>query len=264
MAETTRNQRQRCYLCDLPRTPWAMLLDYAEPVCRGCLNYEGADRIEGVIEGARRLKRLHGFHGSQDSARVASKGESGGATRQLKQRDGKRSAAPLENGRPTLVRGESLPATCDGRYRKDSLGRVFSFDSGSTSTKSAFATISTTSSVIDSVASPPLERDSPSSSNPTLSQQRSGKDNSSWLKCSLCQQRLEDTHFVQCPSVPGHKFCFPCSRNSIKEQGASNEVYCPSGEKCPLLGSDVPWAFMQGEIATILGEENKNKKERDT
>lgn len=89
------------------------------------------------------------------------------------------------------------------------------------------------------------------------------------LKCTLCNERLEDTHFVQCPSVPHHKFCFPCSRESIKSQGAANgnEVYCPSGEKCPLAGSTVPWAFMQGEIATILGgggEELKIKKERES
>ena len=94
------------------------------------------------------------------------------------------------------------------------------------------------------------------------------------LKCTLCQERLEDTHFVQCPSVPEHKFCFPCSRESIKRQGAGTEVYCPSGKKCPLVGSNVPWAFMQGEIVTILGEEYsannpkdqqlKIKKERDT
>lgn len=87
------------------------------------------------------------------------------------------------------------------------------------------------------------------------------------LKCTICNQRLEDTHFVQCPSVPEHKFCFPCSRESIKDQGAGNEVYCPSKNKCPLVGSLVPWAFMQNEIATILGDEYKElkiKKERDT
>lgn len=83
------------------------------------------------------------------------------------------------------------------------------------------------------------------------------------LCCTLCHERLEDTHFVQCPSVASHKFCFPCSRESIKQQGATGEVYCPSGEKCPLVGSNVPWAFMQGEIATILAGDVKVKKERD-
>lgn len=89
------------------------------------------------------------------------------------------------------------------------------------------------------------------------------------LKCTLCQERLEDTHFVQCPSIADHKFCFPCSRDSIKRQGAGAEVYCPSGKKCPLVGSNVPWAFMQNEIATILGDDYgtkdamKIKKERD-
>ncbi|XP_062869205.1 interferon regulatory factor 2-binding protein 2-B [Trichomycterus rosablanca] len=83
------------------------------------------------------------------------------------------------------------------------------------------------------------------------------------LCCTLCHERLEDTHFVQCPSVLSHKFCFPCSRESIKQQGAMGEVYCPSGEKCPLVGSNVPWAFMQGEIATILAGDVKVKKERD-
>lgn len=84
------------------------------------------------------------------------------------------------------------------------------------------------------------------------------------LKCTLCHERLEDTHFVQCPSVSNHKFCFPCSRDSIKKQGSGSEVYCPSGAKCPLAGTNTPWAFMQGEILTILGEEVKVKKERDS
>ncbi|XP_031572147.1 interferon regulatory factor 2-binding protein-like A [Actinia tenebrosa] len=83
------------------------------------------------------------------------------------------------------------------------------------------------------------------------------------LRCSLCRDKLEDTHFVQCPSIGHHKFCFPCSRDSIKKQGAGSEVFCPSGERCPLQGSNLPWAFMQGEIATILGTEFTVKKEKE-
>uniref|UniRef100_A0AC35TVI0 IRF-2BP1_2 domain-containing protein n=1 Tax=Rhabditophanes sp. KR3021 TaxID=114890 RepID=A0AC35TVI0_9BILA len=84
------------------------------------------------------------------------------------------------------------------------------------------------------------------------------------LRCTLCQQRLEDTHFVQCPSELAHKFCFPCSRQAIKTNFASAEVYCPSGQKCPLANNSVPWTFMPNEIGTILGEDYESfKKDRE-
>jgi len=79
-----------------------------------------------------------------------------------------------------------------------------------------------------------------------------GPDGQPILKCTNCVGKLEDTHFVQCPSNTNHKFCFSCCKASIVKQGS--EAYCPSGDRCPLQGSTVPWAFMQEEIDTILAE----------
>jgi len=92
---------------------------------------------------------------------------------------------------------------------------------------------------------------------------KTGGKGSSQLKCSICDDWLEDTHFVQCPSVTSHKFCFPCSKDSIKKQGFGNDVFCPSGKRCPLIGSNLPWAFMQSEIQTILATKGCPKQTKD-
>lgn len=76
------------------------------------------------------------------------------------------------------------------------------------------------------------------------------------MECLICHKALDDTRFVQCPSIGSHKFCFMCSRDSIKQQvSSSKDVYCPSGHKCLVQGSTTPWAFMEQEIATILKAE---------
>jgi len=92
---------------------------------------------------------------------------------------------------------------------------------------------------------------------------KSGAKGVSQLKCSICEDWLEDTHFVQCPSVTTHKFCFPCSKDSIKKQGLGNDVFCPSGKRCPLIGSNLPWAFMQSEIQTILATKGRPKQVKE-
>ncbi len=91
---------------------------------------------------------------------------------------------------------------------------------------------------------------SPACQTATLTIQNHTPPPTSVKQCLLCQKTLEDTRFVQCPSTPPHKFCFGCSRDSIKKQSeSSSDVYCPSGMKCVW---STTWAFTEQEISTIF------------
>ncbi|XP_047247468.1 interferon regulatory factor 2-binding protein 1 [Girardinichthys multiradiatus] len=383
---SSSSRRQWCYLCDLPKMPWTVVWDFSEVVCRGCVNYEGANQIEFLIASARQLKRSHGMqdgnvrspgpspnkHGSlaraepgpdggrQHTERFdrAGRGEGGGTAIRVPpnglHRDGQphqevNRQSPSSNRRhmigaaiaPNLVTQSiagippglltGMPAGLTARTAPMSGPMIFpgpvlaemsrrqlgiglgispfitpelerelsssqsqpksqtqsqSGTGGSKSTSissSSFSMAGGVSQTSPKPASSPARQQRPptvrsgaeplgSSSSAEAATTAAALPNNgaselgsasatnthptgSSLSCTLCHERLEDTHFVQCPSVPGHRFCFPCTRVYIQSRRGDGEVYCPSGERCPLDNSpnSPPWAFMQGEVSTILG-----------
>lgn len=53
LPRTAHNSQLRCYLCETPKQEYSLLHNFSEVVCRGCVNYEGPDRIERLINAAR-------------------------------------------------------------------------------------------------------------------------------------------------------------------------------------------------------------------
>lgn len=388
MSSPSSSRRQWCYLCDLPKMPWTVVWDFSEVVCRGCVNYEGANQIEFLIASARQLKRTHGMQdgavrspgpssnkhsavgrgeGAGDGIRShperferPTRGESALSGARVPpngmHRDGQQQQQPQEVHRqspsasrrpmlgaaipPSLVTQgiagiphgllAGMPAGLTARTAPMSSPLIFpapvlaemsrrqlgigmgiapfitpelerelsssqskaqtqmhSAVAGSSGGKSAGLPSSSMAGGVSQTSPKPAS--SPARQPRPLAARSGGEplgsstsseaattaaalphagaselgcasagntlSTGATLSCTLCHERLEDTHFVQCPSVPGHRFCFPCTRGYIQSRRGDGEVYCPSGERCPLDSSpnSPPWAFMQGEVSTILG-----------
>jgi len=58
-AKNNYSRRVTCYLCECPKYQWAIIRDFGEFICRGCLNFEGPDRIHTVLETVRGKKRSY-------------------------------------------------------------------------------------------------------------------------------------------------------------------------------------------------------------
>eukprot|EP00092_Neocalanus_flemingeri_P007709 GFUD01008325.1.p1 GENE.GFUD01008325.1~~GFUD01008325.1.p1 ORF type:complete len:318 (-),score=72.04 GFUD01008325.1:662-1615(-) len=311
-------RKQTCYLCEMPRSPWAVIHDFSELVCRSCVNYEGPDRIEAILASARRMR---GSFGIQQEGGSSGSGGQQGIKRESSapypvprmgsnNREVNNTGAGLEMGPSAgalpgyLSQGAAAPAPHNqmqpisldqigfqrrpGQFPGHMGGQQMgggvpmlpqkpthmpptvptSMDVKPPSVRAPVPTSRPPSansgpgSHPGQGTGPPTPGSRPdqvsSSSNGAREGQEVQPDGAPLLKCTNCRGKLEDTHFVQCPSNIAHKFCFSCCRESIIKQG--NEAFCPSGDKCPLQGSIVPWAFMQEEIETILGEKSEPDK----
>jgi len=304
-------RKQTCYLCEMPRSPWAVLHDFTEIVCRSCVNYEGADRIEATLGHARRMRGSYGEpgvkressapypaprmppnpnHASAASMHnmngVGGPGQGGvpspmgsGPNSYPGVGAGGVSAPNMQTVTLDQVPFQRRPSPAAPGYQGPGGVQMMAGPGGLPPHKPGQGMMQPEPKMAGGRPNLPPNSARPSSTNSAPGQtgpptpgsrgdQVSSSSNGSndgpgggpQLKCTNCNGKLEDTHFVQCPSNITHKFCFTCCRDSIIKQGS--EAFCPSGERCPLQGSTVPWAFMQEEIETILGEHPDKGKEK--
>ena len=281
--------RMQCFLCELPRSPWALVFDYSVPVCRGCVNYEGADRIAHVIQcvGAQKRALLQNedknkavkvpsfpppLHSAiitlyMDALRLFQHQQNG--FQYLRQMQ---SISHREFRFPASVRSARKSALCVGLLH-DENGSIsdrlfFEYPTGSGMLIHGVKKLLEQMDVVETELEFEIQRGCWRRLEEALIYLQQERTQANCLTCGMT---LEGSHFVQCPVRPLHKFCFTCARTALlnsklkdnrvskeEEGGHASEVrrrfHCPSGEMCALPDTPaVPWSFVESEIAVILG-----------
>ncbi|KAM3184789.1 hypothetical protein ACTXT7_007662 [Hymenolepis weldensis] len=285
--------RIHCFLCELPRSPWALVFDFSVPVCRGCVNYEGADKIEQVIQWVGAQKRAllqyeekpkplktHFLYPQNhptfmtlymEALRLLQYQNSNIQHRQFSQQNHHqeiRFPAPIRSichstPKFALCVGLSHDSSCSIRDRL-----FFEYPSGSGKLVRGLSKLLEQMDIIESDLEVEIRRGYWCIFEEALLLLQ---DERLQAQCLMCGAALEGSHFIQCPVRPKHRFCFSCVRSILmREEKITNSeeedkkpieerrrFHCPSGEMCALTENPgIPWSFVESEIAVILRGSN--------